>query len=101
MDEGREGGKGAKMGGTDQTGGARMGHSSFRRGHQGNDMNRVKIGAETKRETRKSLIQVVLKKRVIVGRDRIGMIGPLGTSDLVSCIIVTCGKISVDLFGIL
>jgi hypothetical protein len=101
MDEGRKGGEGAKMRGTDQTGGTRMGHSSFRRGHQGNHVNRVKIGAETKGETRKSLIQVVLKKRVIVGGDRIGMIGPLGTSHLIPCIIVTCGKISVDLFGIL
>jgi rRNA processing protein Krr1/Pno1 len=64
-------------------------------------VNRVKIGAETKGETRKSLIQVILKKRVIVGGDRIGMIGPFGTSHFISCIIVTCGKISVDLFGIL
>ena len=64
-------------------------------------MNGPKIGAETKGETRESLIQVVLKKRVIVGGDRIGMIGPFRPSDLISCIIVACGKISVDLFGIL
>jgi hypothetical protein len=101
VDEGRERSEGTEMGGTDQTGGARMGHSSFRRGHQGNHVNRVKIGAETTGETRKSLIEMVLKKRVIVGGDRIGMIGPFGTSHLIPCIVVAGGKISIDLFGIL
>ena len=64
-------------------------------------MNGPKIGAETKGETRESLVQVILKKRVIVGGDRIGMIGPIGTSHLIPCIIVAGGKISVDLFGVL
>jgi hypothetical protein len=101
VDKGREGREGAEMGCTDQTGGTRMGHSSFRRGHQRNHVNRAKIGAETKGETRESLIQMVLKKRVIVGGDHIGMIGPLRTSDLIPSIMVARGKISVYLFGIL
>jgi hypothetical protein len=64
-------------------------------------VNGAKIGAETKGETRKSPVQVILKKRVIVGGDHIGMIGPLGTSHLISCIVVASGKISVDLLGML
>ena len=64
-------------------------------------MNGAKIGAETKGETRDRLIQMVLKKRVIVGGDHIGMIGTFGTSDLIPCIMVASGKISVYLFGVL
>jgi hypothetical protein len=101
MNQSREGGKGAEMGRTNQVRGTRMGHSSFCRRHQGDDVNRVKIGAETKRETRKSLVQLILKKRVIIGGDHIRMIGPFGTGDLISGIIVTARKISVHPFGML
>jgi len=64
-------------------------------------VNGSKIGAKAKGKTRKGLIQNVLKKRVIIGGDRIGMIGPIGTSHLIPCIIVAGGKISIDLFGFL
>jgi hypothetical protein len=63
-------------------------------------MNRAKIGAETKGETRESPIQMVLKKRVIVCGDRIRMIGSFRSSDLIPRIMVAGGQISVDLFGI-
>jgi hypothetical protein len=64
-------------------------------------VNGAKIGAKTKGETRDRLIQMVLKKRVIVGGDHIGMISPFRTSDLIPRIIVASGKISIDLLGVL
>jgi hypothetical protein len=64
-------------------------------------MDDAEIGAETKGETRKSLIQLILKKGVVIRGDRVGMIRSFTTSRPVSRIMVTRGKISVDEFGVL